>query len=63
MSRIQITDQQWAFIQPLFPRAARTGRPRANDRIALAQTLGDAGIWEHIWRSAVSLLDMQGMLD
>ena len=32
MSRIQLTDQQWAFIQPLLPPPARTGRPRANDR-------------------------------
>jgi len=32
MSRIQLTEQQWAFIQPLLPPPARTGRPRANDR-------------------------------
>ena len=25
-------DEQWAFIQPLLPPPARTGRPRANDR-------------------------------
>ncbi len=25
-------DQQWAFVQPLLPSPARTGRPRANDR-------------------------------
>jgi transposase len=32
MSKIGFTDQQWAFIQPLLPPPARTGRPRANDR-------------------------------
>ena len=32
MSRIHLTEQQWAFILPLLPPAARTGRPRANDR-------------------------------
>ena len=32
MSRIRFTERQWAFIQPLLPPPARTGRPRANDR-------------------------------
>jgi transposase len=32
MSRIHLTDQQWALIEPLLPPPARTGRPRANDR-------------------------------
>ncbi|HEY1391495.1 MAG TPA: IS5 family transposase [Ktedonobacterales bacterium] len=32
MSKIHLTDEQWAFIQPLLPPPARTGRPRANDR-------------------------------
>ena len=32
MSRIHLTEQQWAFIQPLLPPPARTGCPRANDR-------------------------------
>jgi transposase len=32
MSRIHLTDSQWAFIQPLLPPLARTGRPRADDR-------------------------------
>src|SRR5215469_6450503 len=32
MSRIQLTDQQWAFIQPLLPPPAHTGRPRADNR-------------------------------
>src|SRR5262245_4586648 len=31
MSRIALTEQQWAFIQPLLPPPAHTGRPRAND--------------------------------
>jgi len=28
----ELTDKQWAFIQPLLPPLARTGRPRADDR-------------------------------
>jgi transposase len=32
MSRIHLTDRQWAFMQPLLPPPAHTGRPRANDR-------------------------------
>jgi transposase len=32
MSRIHLTDRQWAFIRPLLPPRARTGRPRADDR-------------------------------
>src|SRR5690348_10503776 len=32
MSRIALTEQQWAFIRPLLPPPARTGRLRANDR-------------------------------
>jgi transposase len=32
MSRIALTEHQWAFIQPFLPPPARTGRPRANDR-------------------------------
>jgi transposase len=32
MSRIRLTDQQWAFIHPLLPPPACTGRPRADDR-------------------------------
>jgi transposase len=32
MSRIHLTDDRWAFIKPLLPPPARTGRPRANDR-------------------------------
>jgi transposase len=30
-----LTEQQWAFIRPLLPPPARTGRPRANDRRTL----------------------------
>jgi transposase len=32
MSRIRLTDGQWAFMCPLLPPPARTGRPRADDR-------------------------------
>jgi transposase len=32
MGKIHLTDSQWAFIQPLLPPPARTGRPRADDR-------------------------------
>jgi transposase len=32
MARIHLSDRQWAFIQPLLPPPARTGRPRADDR-------------------------------
>src|SRR5215472_11088986 len=32
MSRIGLTDSQWAFIRPLLPLPACTGRPRAGDR-------------------------------
>jgi transposase len=32
MATVHLTDEQWAFIQPLLPPSARTGRPRANDR-------------------------------
>jgi transposase len=32
MSKMHLTDSQWAFIHPLLPPPARTGRPRADDR-------------------------------
>ena len=32
MSRSGLTDRQWAFICPLLPPPAHTGRPRADDR-------------------------------
>src|SRR5215471_4270368 len=32
MSRIRLTDRQWDFICHHLPPAARTGRPRADDR-------------------------------
>ena len=36
MNRIHLTDEQWAFIQPLLPLPARTGRPWADDRRTIA---------------------------
>lgn len=35
MSKVRVTDGQWAIIQPLLPPRARTGRPRADDRRTL----------------------------
>lgn len=35
MATVHLTDKQWAFIQPLLPPPARTGRPRADDRRTL----------------------------
>ena len=32
MATVHLTDKQWAFIQPLLPPPAHTGRPRADDR-------------------------------
>ncbi len=32
MASVHLTDRQWAFIQPLLPPPAPTGRPRADDR-------------------------------
>jgi transposase len=32
MASVQLTDKQWAIIQPLLSPPARTGRPRAGDR-------------------------------
>lgn len=32
MATVHLTDRQWAFIQPLLPPPAWTGRPRADDR-------------------------------
>src|SRR5258708_14876720 len=84
-------DRKVAFIQPLLPPPARTGRPRANDRQTIegiVYTLitgcrwqdlprefgapttvwrrlkcwGEEGVWEHIWRAALSALDRQGKL-
>jgi transposase len=92
MNRIHLTDRQWAFIQPLLPPPARTGRPRANDRQTIegivyilitgcrwqdlpreygapttvwrrVKCWGEEGVWEHIWRAALSALDRQGNLD
>jgi transposase len=92
MSRIHLTDRQWAFIRPLLPAAARTGRPRADDRRTIEGILyvlitgcrwqdlpreygapttvwrrlrrwGEEGVWEHIWRAALAMLDQRGKLD
>ena len=92
MSRIHLTDRQWAFIRPLLPPPARTGRPRADDRQTIDGILyvlitgcrwqnlpreygapttvwcrlkrwGEEGVWERIWRAALSALDRQGQLD
>src|SRR5258706_4189446 len=41
MSRIGLTDGQWAFIYPLLPPPARTGRPRADDRQTIEDILYD----------------------
>lgn len=36
MKRHELTDEQWAMVEPLIPaRAARTGRPASNRRIVL----------------------------
>jgi transposase len=32
MANVHLTDRQWAFVEPLLPPPARTGRPRADDR-------------------------------
>jgi len=31
----ELSDEEWVFIEPLLPPRARTGRPRADDRIVL----------------------------
>jgi transposase len=33
----ELTDEQWAFIAPLWPPRAKTGRPRVDDRKILAR--------------------------
>jgi transposase len=92
MGRIHLTDMQWAFIRPLLPPPARTGRPRADDRRIIEGILyvlitgcrwqdlpreygapttvrrrlrrwGEDGVWERIWRAALSALDRLGHLD
>ncbi len=35
MERKELTDEPWAWIEPLLPPKARTGRPRADDRKTL----------------------------
>jgi transposase len=39
MSKTQLSDSEWAFIRPLLPALARTGRPRANDRRTIESIL------------------------
>jgi transposase len=92
MANVHLTDRQWAFIQPLLPPPAHTGRPCADDRGTVDGILyvlitgccwqdlpreygapttvwrrlgrwGEAGVWERIWRAALSRLDVQGKLD
>src|SRR5262245_30888745 len=36
---------------------------RANHCVATAQTLGEKGVWERIWRAALATLDGRGELD
>src|SRR5438132_608349 len=91
MARLHLSDRQWAFIQPLLPPPAHTGRPRADDRRTIEGMLcvlitscrwqdlpreygapatvwrrftrwGESGVWERIWRTALSTLDQQGKL-
>jgi transposase len=92
MNTVHLTDEQWAFIQPLLPPPARTGRPRADDRRTIEGILyilitgsrwqdlprehgapttvwrrlkrwGEMGVWELIWRAALSALDQRGQLE
>jgi transposase len=92
MARIHFTERQWAFIEPLLPPPAHTGRPRADDRRTIEgifyvlttgcrwqdlpreygapttvwrrlKRWGEEGVWERIWRTALSALDEQGKLD
>src|SRR5215469_2007565 len=92
MATVHMTDEQWAFIEPLLPPPARTGRPRADDRRTVEGILyvlitgcrwqdlpseygapttvwrrlkrwGEAGVWERIWRSALTFLDANAKLD
>ena len=92
MSRVDLTDMQWAVILPLLPPRARTGRPRADDRRTVdgilyvlrsgcrwqdlprrygapttvwrrLRTWAEQGVWERIWRAALTALDAHGRLD
>jgi len=35
MESRELSDEEWAFIKPLLPPKAKTGRPRVNDRMVL----------------------------
>jgi transposase len=92
MAALHLTDRQWAFVQPLLPPPARTGRPRADDRRTVEgifyvlitgcrwqdlpreygapttvwrrlKRWGEDGVWDHIWRAALTRLDAHGKLD
>lgn len=92
MARIHLPDTQWAFIRPLLPPPASTGRPRADDRRTIEGIIyvlitgcrwqvqppgygapttvwrrlkrwSEEGVWERIWRAALSMLDGQRKLD
>jgi len=62
MIRHQLTDEQWELIEPLFPAAAPTGRPRSNLRLVVGGILwilnagsawrdlpGDFGPWQTVY--------------
>jgi transposase len=53
MSKVHLTDSQWAAIQPFLPPPARTGRPRADDRKTLEGIL-------HVLRSGCRWQDLPG---
>jgi transposase len=48
MSRIGLTEQHWAFIQPLLPPPAPTGRPRANDRRTIERSFAWPGAYRRL---------------
>ncbi|MEM2896709.1 MAG: IS5 family transposase [Candidatus Bathyarchaeia archaeon] len=35
MEFIELSDEEWAFIEPFLPPKAKTGRPRADDRLTI----------------------------
>jgi transposase len=49
--RSDVSDVQWSYLQPLLPKGARTGRPRANEREILKGSLSGlttGGQWEDL---------------
>jgi transposase len=48
MSRVHLTDAQWAFIEPLLPPPARTGRPRADDRRTVERSFAWLGNYRRL---------------